>query len=71
MCVDNTNIYEISNIIASLKTGNSEGNDDLSSALIKNLPTEIAIPLTLIFNNSITYGQFPTSLKISKICLCL
>ena len=68
MCVDNTNINEISNIIASLKSGNSKGSDGVSSALIKNLPAEIAIPLTFVFNKSITYGQSPTSLKIAKIC---
>ena len=62
MCVDNTNINEISNVIASLKSGNSKCNDAVSSALLNNLPAEIAIPLTLIFNKSITYGQFPTSL---------
>ena len=68
MCADNTNINAISNIIASLKSGNRKGNDGVSSALIKNLPTEIAIPLALIFNKSIAYGQFPTSLNIAKIC---
>ena len=68
MCVDNPNINEISNIIASLKSGNINGNDGVSSALIKYLPAEIAIPLTSIFNKSITYGQFPKSLKIAKIC---
>ena len=54
MCVDHTNINEISNIIASLKSGNSKGSDGVSSALIKILPAEIAIPLTSIFNISIT-----------------
>ena len=68
MCVDNTNINEISNIIASLKSGNSKGSDGVSSVLIINLHAEIAISLTSIFNKSITYGQFPNSLKIAKIC---
>ena len=40
----------------------------MSSTLIKNVPSKIAIPLTLIFNKSIPDGQFPTSLKIAKIC---
>ena len=74
MCADNTNINEISNVIASLKSGrpnsniNSKGIDGVSSALITNLPTEIAIPLALLFNKSIAYGQFSISLKLAKIC---
>ena len=70
MCADNTNINQISNVIASLKSGrhNSKGSDGVSSALIKNLPTEIAIPLALLLNKSIAYGQFSTSLKLAKIC---
>ena len=32
MCVDNTNTNEISNIIASIKSGNSKGSDGVSSA---------------------------------------
>ena len=66
MCVDNTNINEISNIIDSLKSGNSKGSDGVSSVLIKNLPAEIAIPLTSILNKSITYCQFPNSLKLQR-----
>ena len=54
MCVDNTIINETSNSIAFLKSGYSKVSDGVSSVLIKDLPEEIAIPLTLMFNKSIS-----------------
>ena len=39
----------------------------LSNKLIKYIKSEISKPLTLIINQSLTTGIFPSSLKIAKI----
>ena len=54
-------------IIRSLKTKSSCGDDGLSVKLLKSIKTEICSSVTLIINQSIITGIFPDRLKIAKV----
>ena len=54
-------------IIKSLKNKPSAGHDGISLKFLKSIAPSIINPLTLIINQSLTTGIFPTSLKIAKV----
>ena len=60
MCVDNTNINEISNIIASLKSGNSQVSDGVSSALINIFQQKLLFPSLQYSINQLPMVNFQT-----------
>jgi len=53
--------------ILALKNKKSQDINELSVNLMQKIATNIAIPLTHIYNNSVSNGVFPKSLKVSKI----
>ena len=59
--------YETKHIINSLPNKTSHGLDGISNILLKKLVDEISVPLTNIFQLSITEGVFPEILKKAKI----
>ena len=59
MFVTNTDPGEILNIV---KSNSSKGNDDITSSIIKDIISQIALPLTYIFNKSFQNGQHPDKL---------
>ena len=67
MFVTNTDPEEIMNIVDMLKSNSSKGNDDITPSIIKDIISEIALPLTYIFHKSLQNGQFPDKLKIARI----
>ena len=67
MFVTNTDPGEIMNIVHKLKSNSSKGNDDIAPSIIKDIISEIALPLTHIFNKAVQNGQFPDKLKIARI----
>ena len=62
-----TSIHEILNIVRSLKPSKSTGHDGISVHLLKKIIYNIALPLSHIFNISLTSGICPNSLKIAKV----
>lgn len=54
-------------ILSELKTKKSSGYDNITNFLLKQIKNDIAEPLTLIINQSLTTGIFPDNLKIAKI----
>ena len=62
-----TNIHEILSIVRSLKSSKSSGFDNISVHLLKQIIHYIAVPITHIFNLSLSSGIFPHSLKIAKV----
>ena len=65
-CVDCTDVKET---IKSIAAKNSCGIDAISTKLIKMIGDDIARPLTLIINQSLSTGVFPDKLKIAKVPL--
>ena len=57
----------VDKVIDSLKNKHSSGYDGLSSCLIKTIKNELLEPITLIVNQSISTGIFPSKLKIAKV----
>ena len=53
--------------LSSLRTKNSAGIDGISVKLLKELSSALINPLTLIINQSLVTGIFPTKLKIAKV----
>ena len=58
---------EIMKILTSLRTKDSSGFDGISTKLLKFLAPSLISPLTLIINQSLVTGIFPTKLKIAKV----
>ena len=57
----------ILNIINKLQNKNSCGYDNLSTKIIKTLKGSLIKPLTLIINQILKTGVFPSQLKIAKV----
>ena len=57
----------ILNIINKLTNKNSCGFDNLSTKIIKALKDSLIKPLTLIINQILNTGVFPSQLKIAKV----
>ena len=54
-------------IIKNLKNKNSYGVEGISNVLLKSISNEIVKPLTLLINQSLETGIFPTAFKTSKV----
>ena len=54
-------------IITNIKSKHSCGHDSISTALLKQIKTEISPSITLIVNQCLTTGIFPNKLKIAKV----
>lgn len=65
--MDSTNEEEVMSIVKNLSNKKSTSDDMLSNNLLKKIIQEIVVPITYIFNLSITQGIFPNCFKISKI----
>ena len=58
---------DITKLISTLATKNSSGHDGISLKLLKFISPVLIKPLTLIINQSLITGIFPTNLKIAKV----
>ena len=59
---------EIIQIISKSKQNNlSAGHDDIKNRIIKKVDKELALPLTIIFNESFSAGIVPENHKIAKV----
>ena len=63
MFVTNTDLREIMSIVDMLKSNSSKSNDDITSSIIKDVISEIALSLTL------QNCQFPEKIKSLIDCL--
>ena len=57
---------EVKKLIENLPNKTSRGYDNISNILLKKLCTTITLPLSLIFNLSISNGVFPSKMKLSE-----
>ena len=62
-----TNPSGILKIIQGLKPKTSAGYDHLSSKVLKDIADVVSIPLSIIINQSVCSGIFPSKLKIAKV----
>ena len=58
---------EIIQIISKFKQNKSAGHDDIGNLIVKRVANEIALPLTIIFNESFSTGIVPEDLKTAKV----
>jgi hypothetical protein len=65
--LQNTTPEHIKKIIRNLKPKLSSDAQGISTKMIKIVRNEIAIPLSHIFNLSLTSGDFPTKLKLCRV----
>ena len=54
---------EISRLLASLKSKNSDGHDGISNKIIKEIQPALCKPLRMLFNHSLRNGIFPDYYK--------
>ena len=57
----------ISQLIDKLKNKTSYGHDNISTKLIKSAKKVLTKPLTLLVNQMLNSGHFPSELKISRV----
>ena len=62
-----TDPVEIFNLSKKIKPKTSKGYDNISNKIMKETITEVLVPLTHIFNESLQQGIFPDKLKIAKV----
>lgn len=62
-----TDPYEIFKIIQSLKPKKSCGHDNISSRFLKLVGYELAKPISILINKSLSEGRVPEMWKIAKI----
>lgn len=62
-----TDMDEIKQIIKTLKPKKSSGFDEISNYIIKKLPVEFHRTITIIINNCLNIGYFPSVWKNAKI----
>ena len=58
---------EITRLIDKLPNKTSSGYDNVNNVLLKKLKTELAQPLMIIFNNSLSSGKFPKQMKLAIV----
>ena len=60
-------ISEIKTIIGGLPNKMSSGYDDITNILLKQLKDVLVEPLWIIFNDSLSTGEFPQKMKIADV----
>ena len=58
---------EIQRFIDKLPSKNSSGYNGISNKFLKGIKFAITVPLTKIFNLSISTGEFPENMKLSEV----
>ena len=51
---------EVESVLKSLPTGKASGPNGLSNRILKELPKELAFPLCVLFNRSVSQGEVPS-----------
>ena len=62
-----TNHTEIRQLISNLPNKTSSGYGQLNNKLLKEIKSELAVPLCIIFNYSLNSGCFPTKMKYAEV----
>ena len=62
-----TDAYEIHKIIESLKSKKSTGHDNISAKFIKQVQSNITLPLSILINKSLEQGYVPKMFKTAKV----
>ena len=58
---------EIVKLINNLPPKPSHGHDKISNIMLRSIVTEISYPLSLLVNQSLSQGVFPTSMKLAEV----
>ena len=59
---------EIKPLLQSLPLGKAVGPDLINNRVLKETPSQLAVPLSEIFNYSLSIGVFSTQWKIANVC---
>ena len=62
-----TNTNEICKLIEKLPNKKSSGYDNIDNILLKAIRNEIVLPLSMIFNKSLSQGIFHTCMKLAEV----
>lgn len=62
-----TNVVEVENIIMSLKDDSAPGLDGITNKMLKKIKKYIVVPLTAIYNLSLSEGVFPNEWKMASV----
>ena len=62
-----TTKQEVEKLINGLENKNSSGYDEITNNLLKGIKTTISTPLEIIFNISLSTGEFPDRMKLGDV----
>ena len=62
-----THPQEILKLIEKLPNKKSLGYDNIDNVLLKAIKEELVMPLSMIFNESLIQGIFPTCMKLAEV----
>ena len=62
-----TTPYELLKLIKRLPNKRSSGHDGINNTILKEIGEYICIPMSYLFNESITTGVFPKVMKIAEV----
>ena len=65
--LDPRNVTEVKELINMLPLKNSHGHDNISNIMLKTIGDEIVSPLVMLINQSMSQGQFPTTMKLAEV----
>ena len=57
----------IADILKHVKNSSSPGPDEISQRILKEVADEISVPLSLLYNKSMKYGQLPHDWKTANV----
>ena len=60
-------VKTVKDIVRKSKPKTSKGNDEITMKLLKLILDSIALPLTILINQSLMTGVFPEKFKVAKI----
>ena len=58
---------EIYDVISALPLKSSHGYDNISNILLKTIAHEISLPLSILVNQSLAQGEFPSMMKLAEV----
>ena len=67
LALHSTSASEIEKIAMALPSKTSFGHDKISNVMLKSIITAISIPLSIVFNQSISTGKFPQKMKQAEV----
>ena len=62
--------YDVLKLLQNLNSSKLPGPDNMHPRILKQYAQELAVPLYMLFRQSLDEGRIPSSWKLAKCCSC-